>query len=54
MILQNTSDEAVAKVCDGLKPEKLKPEEEADVLALNYAARYGKRYQVICPKKKED
>lgn len=54
VILQDTSAEAIAKTCGGLAPEVLTPEEAAHVITLNYAARYGKRWQTICPVKKED
>lgn len=50
VILKDTSAEVADKVCGGLAPEVLTAEERADVLALNYAARFGKRYQLICKK----
>jgi hypothetical protein len=51
-ILKDTSAEVAAKICAGLAPEKLTAAEEADVLTLNYAARYGTRFKEIC--KQED
>lgn len=52
-ILVDTTTEAVAKVCEGLKPQTLTEAEEADVLALNYSARAGTKWRKICGPKKE-